>query len=645
MARTHRDESERDSTKTSSTYTAVPIDEHDAYKKPILGRAGLWDRVMLDTWTPEILAITISSCCLIAIIATLYIYDNKPTPTLPYNITLNAVVSILATASRSLLLYTVAASIGQLKWCWYHQSARKLHSIQTFDEASRGPFGSIKLLATLRARPLASIGAVATVLSLAYDPAVQQILAYPPRSVVDTVRPKLLRAYDPIIDPNTSPWHVSIEAGIWSSPDSFEQQPQCPTSSCSWDTYHSQGWCAKCEDAMPYAKLSNCSFAGGYPSNGTLDGTGACTVDFGRGQTYQVVAPALESCDGYDENQKPLGCIPNPLISWTAVWAVDGLFSDPNKPLPNVTYLDVTNPILVLGYVTMGLCNSTVDDDGYWSGTADGVCIKTAETCVLSVCDRELQTSVVNGVASTDTLQIDFGKMERNIAIIIDNLDWVPSVTCWSPTPASLPNVTAEAAKLTPRSTVDSFCTEFLLDTNGLTLDGYSSQGTLQEHLAGSLTCGAIEFTEFPLAQALTYTPSSPAMERFVAQNLSSVLDGVAASLSALALTYSSAVSVQGLAHKDEAFVSVTWPWLAIPGVIVCSAIALLLCAAIHSKRCQVKLWKASILPFLYHGLEPSLLAKQHELKEVSAMTKVAEGSKVRLGESSRIDRVVLTRG
>ncbi|EGP86442.1 uncharacterized protein MYCGRDRAFT_43455, partial [Zymoseptoria tritici IPO323] len=99
-----------------------------------------WNKILLDTWLPEIFILVLSVACLVTIIVILSVYDGTLSRELPYGITLNAIVSVLATASRSALLFPVAACVGQLKWCWYAKK-RPLHDIQTFDDASRGPWG------------------------------------------------------------------------------------------------------------------------------------------------------------------------------------------------------------------------------------------------------------------------------------------------------------------------------------------------------------------------------------------------------------------------------------------------------------------------------------------------------------------------
>lgn len=60
--------------------------------------------------------------------------------------------------------------------------------MQLFDDASKGPWGAVKLLWCCGLRGIAiiaSLGAVITLLTLAMDPFAQQILTFPSRLVPD----------------------------------------------------------------------------------------------------------------------------------------------------------------------------------------------------------------------------------------------------------------------------------------------------------------------------------------------------------------------------------------------------------------------------------------------------------------------------
>lgn len=114
-------------------------------------RIKVWSRIansFSDWWIGELLAILVSIVTLIAIVIILRKYDNGTLPKLPHNVSLNFVVSTLATVSKSSLLLAVASAIGQFKWLWISAKYHPLRDLQIFDEASRGPLGAFKLLAS-----------------------------------------------------------------------------------------------------------------------------------------------------------------------------------------------------------------------------------------------------------------------------------------------------------------------------------------------------------------------------------------------------------------------------------------------------------------------------------------------------------------
>ncbi|KAI0189035.1 hypothetical protein F4808DRAFT_466041 [Astrocystis sublimbata] len=136
-------------------------------------------RLLSDTWVWEIVSIVLSGIFLALIIIILKIHNGKEVPQLAYGITLNAIISTLATFSKSSLLVAVAAFISQLKWHWYRNSdGKRLFDMQLFDDASRGPLGAIQILARVSRWPFLSVGAVVFVLVAAFDPFIQQVIAY-----------------------------------------------------------------------------------------------------------------------------------------------------------------------------------------------------------------------------------------------------------------------------------------------------------------------------------------------------------------------------------------------------------------------------------------------------------------------------------
>lgn len=95
------------------------------------------DRLLpiLDTWFYEILAIVFSLACFASILSVLVAYNQKPAPSLSYGLTLNAIIFILATESKSSLIFATGECIGQLKWVWFYNRRKQLDSMQLFDSA------------------------------------------------------------------------------------------------------------------------------------------------------------------------------------------------------------------------------------------------------------------------------------------------------------------------------------------------------------------------------------------------------------------------------------------------------------------------------------------------------------------------------
>ncbi|KAL1648748.1 hypothetical protein SLS58_001926 [Diplodia intermedia] len=107
----------------------------------------------------------------------LKMHDHKILPDWPFNISINAFVSVLSIVSRATLMVPLTGCIGQLKWLWIKRE-RPLADLQFFDEASRGPWGALKLFHRTKGVHLVSLGAIITCISIDDDRRLQQIDEY-----------------------------------------------------------------------------------------------------------------------------------------------------------------------------------------------------------------------------------------------------------------------------------------------------------------------------------------------------------------------------------------------------------------------------------------------------------------------------------
>lgn len=108
--------------------------------------------------------------------ATLYPHDGQPLPQWPFSISINALLSIYSIVLRACIAFLVTSCIGQLQWSWYLE-ARPLKDVVLFHEAANGTLGSVRWLWVNRLRqPLTALGAMISIVALAIDPFIQQLV-------------------------------------------------------------------------------------------------------------------------------------------------------------------------------------------------------------------------------------------------------------------------------------------------------------------------------------------------------------------------------------------------------------------------------------------------------------------------------------
>ncbi len=109
------------------------------------------ERPTLYWWFLEIFSCSAAAACLAALATVLLVYDGRPQDSWPSSVlTLNGLVALLATLCRTFFMVSVAAALAQEKWNEisrrYQDSYCQLRDFALFDEAARGPMGSVQLL-------------------------------------------------------------------------------------------------------------------------------------------------------------------------------------------------------------------------------------------------------------------------------------------------------------------------------------------------------------------------------------------------------------------------------------------------------------------------------------------------------------------
>jgi hypothetical protein len=204
------------------------------------------------TWILEGLALVLAIGLIAAIAGILAVYDGKPVPDLGVNLSLNALLALLSTVLRALLVIIVAQIISQRKWDWYKiTSARPLSDLQKFDAGSRGSLGALQLIPTVLLHDfVALIAALILLVSFLVGPSVQQA-----SQTAECYFPSLNGSGATIPTAHWVPRSGGYRMGIGSSdgsptpdivvailssvtsPDGVENQisPSCATGNCTFD--------------------------------------------------------------------------------------------------------------------------------------------------------------------------------------------------------------------------------------------------------------------------------------------------------------------------------------------------------------------------------------------------------------------------
>jgi hypothetical protein len=105
-----------------------------------------------DWFVWEVLGLVASTGVLIALAAVLAQYNRKPQPNWQY-MSLNSLISWMSTMFRAGIVISSSEALGQLKWIWFAQKReRSVQELRVYDSATRGPYGAMELIWTLRAR-------------------------------------------------------------------------------------------------------------------------------------------------------------------------------------------------------------------------------------------------------------------------------------------------------------------------------------------------------------------------------------------------------------------------------------------------------------------------------------------------------------
>ena len=602
-------------------------------------RGSIW----LDTWLFEWISLAFSMACFAAIAIVLRVYDGKLRPEIPYGLSLNAIVSTLATGCKSALVLVIGEAISQLKWLWFQDHWRKrqvpLLGMQTFDAASRGPLGSVVILFQHRGRSLASFGALVTILLLAFDPFVQQILDYPARSTIDTsptaiaLAPQLRQLdFHTLFYKHRDDLDSPFIRGYFSTPhQNFSVPPQCPSGNCTWDRFSSLGYCSQCSNLSTTAKV-DCRLS---PMTRSFDEI--CKVSLplpgSSDLAFNVTLNTTKSPGKkHTEVRLPLQLIWNPYGPM-----IDKVFlkmhDNPGEVFrfPSYTLAGVTNALVALVYIEIGIHDIYYTPE---SPVSNSFYIRNATGCSISTCLRDYDVRVDNGVTSIQSQNIDFGTaafLGPTQSSGIDRPDGAIKNAgisfCWMP---GLPN--PEGSQGTKEF---AFCDDRLPDLRSepfaylpFAESPEVRKWSLERNGSGLWVGHTLGMDRTILADRLANIAFENTMEN------------MAASWTGWSLERTNQ-TFNGTSYVLKIFVKVRWPWMIYPTLLVLGGAIFFGISVAASKKSYLPLWKSSALASYYHRLE-RIGEDEDVYQTISIMEKKAETLDVRLRRSESNGRLIL---
>lgn len=505
------------------------------------------------TWTLEIISLLIAAAAVAGIVGTLGHFDGRALPDWPFDITLSALIALLATIANANLAVPLQSGLSQLKWIRFKAGRAPLSDMEIYDEASRGTWGALKLLVKARGGFYGSFGAVLTIIALTLGPFAQQVASYRSHMVQSLNGASIPRAlnytgYLPGLSSSNGfvpilPMKSAVYAGLFAENNnpSAALNVTCSTGNCTFEPFETLAICSSCVDMTQYM-TRYCE--DGVPPNGNISGCG-----------WQLPGGAAL------------------LNTSSEVFSMTSTFPSSFGDMPYAT---------VMQLIFMGTESQSVPD----------VLNPWATECTLAACIQTVSSAVSDGYLSENVTGsflngtiVDVSGATSDVPIDLTSPETNETFTLAMGSKLAMEAWFADIFKNGSASRNGAYINQTFSDSNvivNLTV-GISSGETFFD--SDVVTAFYWNYYEYPNGLAL-------------------LMDDLAISMTVAVRSFVGAVPHSGLALSYESFVHVRWAFITVP-VAILLLTALFLAAAIwRSQRSRTKLWKSSALAMLFHGLD-----------------------------------------
>ncbi|KAI1734368.1 hypothetical protein F4680DRAFT_344083 [Xylaria scruposa] len=505
-------------------------------------------------WLWEFSLWSISSAAFGSQLAVLYAYSASPLPDLPWGITLNALISTLSAFSTSTLIAVASSIVGQQKWLHLSRAEISLSELALYDEASRGPLGSLVLLAKAREWGITPITTMVMILSLAITPFVQQsasIRLVPYQQILTSTSAR--RVYD-----NDAPGYSSLSntliarfyQGIYFlgtlkdglSSKSLQPSLECPTGNCTYEPFQSLAICSECTDISSYV-----------------------TLNLAANRTHQDTLWKLPNGFSLSVDESFI----NPI-------------SDPSPAGPRLQLVTTAKygPIeLAAGYSIINFTAFYPSDDVARP--------PTARECILYWCLNQYKSDFVLGILQENVLATS--RLGRRVHV---------------PNSHEYPNDYYEFSPIDHDSSIPS-------SPNDSFLVGSEAAAFVTNFTSRILTGTVYEgyrTLSVSTSEAVAHLYTTTALD---ARNMDSIFMAIATSMTSGLRTYISEGegapeaklnTINGTQSVLVPSVQVSWAWIALPATLHLLMLYVLCSSLVYSTRHRMPLWKSSALATVFFG-------------------------------------------
>ncbi|KAI0384748.1 hypothetical protein F5Y04DRAFT_293067 [Hypomontagnella monticulosa] len=521
-------------------------------------------------WIWEILSSVFSLACISSVIGVLCYEQGRPLDQWQQGwgqqISPTAVVSFLGMMGKSACSVAVAEIISQLKWIHFSAAPRKLSDLEIFDEASRGPWGAIRLVVLKnRTTLLAMCASVLLLASLFVDPFLQLVFTFPQQLTPVPGASPIIRTsqvYDPFALPSRfsqcygsaqvdSAMQAAILSPVWNSmpPPSLP----CNFENCEWSAITTLGVCSSCFDFTD-AVLPNCSVIGNgdriqcnytIPDVTTLSADFAVTGGAAERTPYQTLwhssAERLTPTESQDARIGRFGFIRFAAnLAWQKLIVSDG--DSPHVSSPP--------PVDQAMQCSFSLCARTFNSIYYANFSAGPLTGPSTPLLLMSDPNQPYSDRVLYqlspSISDYPPMNTTFAINECDFRNLVDYLVDLFTVEYWS---AGMSGSSGNVSPQTP-----------ITPNIGLALSQVNDTAALMQSIADSMT------------------------EAF--------------------RTSVNSTDVGGIGKNTVTYIAITWAWLVLPiSLVVLTFIMLLVIIARNNAR-GVPIWKSSSLALLFHELQ-----------------------------------------